>query len=131
MQKRTFIVLLFYVAAFYDGILGLIFLFAGSNVFEMFQVTPPNHFGYIHFPALLLIIFSLMFLAIAGDPVKNRNLILYGILLKASYCGVVFFHWFTGGIPSIWKLFAFFDLAFMIIFIWIYVFPEYWEQTRN
>lgn len=121
MKKRPAVTVLFVIAALYDGILGLFFVFAPITVFKWFDVTPPNHLGYVHFPAALLIVFALMFLAIARNPASNRNLIPYGVLLKISYCGVVFFHWFTTGIPYMWKPFAIIDLAFIPLFIWVYV----------
>jgi hypothetical protein len=76
--------------------------------------------GYVQFPAALLLIFALMFLAIARDPVGRRHLIPYGILLKVSYCGVVFFHWFTAGVPYMWKPFAVIDIVFLALFGWAY-----------
>jgi len=112
---------LFLVAAIYDGLLGLAFLFAGDAVFQWYGVTPPNHPGYVQFPAALLVVFALMFLAVARDPARNRNLIPYGILLKASFCGVVFFHWLTAGIPGMWKPFCLCDLAFLAAFAWAWV----------
>jgi hypothetical protein len=121
MKNKITIPVLFIVAALYDGLLGIIFLFAGAAVFQRFGVMPPNHPGYVQFPAALLITFSLMFVAIARSPIKNRNLIPYGIFLKASYCGVVFFHWFTGGIPGMWKPFCIFDLIFLILFVLAYM----------
>jgi len=112
--------MLFYVAALYDGVLGVAFLVAAPSLFEWVGVTPPNHFGYVQFPAALLIVFALMFVAIARNPAANRRLIPYGILLKISYCSVVFYHWFTTGIPYIWKPFAIADLVFLALFIWAY-----------
>jgi hypothetical protein len=96
-------------------------LYPTGYVFELLQVTPPNHLGYVQFPAAILIVFALMFCAVAKNPLGNKNLIPYGILLKVSYCGVVFFHWFAAGIPTMWKPFAVFDLAFLGLFIWAYV----------
>lgn len=112
--------MLFYVAALYDGVLGVAFLVAAPSLFEWVGVTPPNHFGYVQFPAALLIVFALMFVAIARNPAANRRLIPYGILLKISYCSVAFYHWFTTGIPYIWKPFAIADLVFLALFIWAY-----------
>ena len=66
---------LFWVAAVYDGVLGLLFLAAPLWVFQRFEVPPPNHVGYLQCPAALLIIFGLMFVAIARDPLRNRGLI--------------------------------------------------------
>ena len=110
----------FIVAALYDGILGILFLTIPMQIFKMANITPPNHIGYVQFPGALLIIFSIMFFNIAKDPKANRDLIIYGILLKISYCSVVFFNWILDNIPSIWVLFGFFDLVFLIIFIVAY-----------
>ena len=118
MSTKRGVAALFIVAAIYDGLLGAAFLFAGGRVFDRFGVTPPNHAGYVQFPAALLIVFAIMFAAIARDPFRNRNLIPYGILLKLSYCGVVLFHWFTAGVPDMWKPFCIADLIFLVCFAW-------------
>lgn len=118
MRTKAAIQVLFSVAAIYDGLLGAAFLFAGSALFQWFDVTPPNHPGYVEFPAALLIVFALMFMAVAKNPIGNRNLIPFGILLKVSYCGVVLFHWLTAGIPGMWKPFCLLDLVFLIFFVW-------------
>jgi hypothetical protein len=110
--------LLFAIAAVYDGVLGLLFLIFPTTVFGWFNVAPPNHPGYVQFPAALLIIFALIFLDIARDPVRRRSLIIYGILLKISYSGLVFFYWATAGVPDMWKPFAFADLLFLLLFVW-------------
>ena len=107
----------FVVAGLYDGILGLFFLVMPYKLFSLTNVTLPNHVGYIQFPALLLVIFGIMFLNIARNPITNRNLVLYGILLKASYSGVVLFHWMLGNMPIMWIVFAFFDLIFLVLFV--------------
>lgn len=113
---------LFYVAAIYDGILGVGFLLFPTALLEAFKVPPP-HAGYIQFSAALLVTFALMFLAIARRPQRNRNLIPYGILLKVSYCGVVLRYWAVEHIPFIWKPFAIADAVFAVLFLWIYLVP--------
>ncbi|HSB13808.1 MAG TPA: hypothetical protein VLE22_05070 [Bryobacteraceae bacterium] len=116
MKAKPAISTLFLAAAVYDGILGMAFLSVPASIFEWFNVTPPNHRGYIEFPALLLLSFAVMYVAIARNPVANRNLIPYGMLLKVSYCAVVFYHWVRGGIPNLWKPWAFADLVFLVLF---------------
>ncbi len=116
MKNIRLISLLFYTSAVYDGLLGIIFLFFPLSLYKVYSVTFPNHNGYVQFPALLLIIFGIMFLNIARKPVQNRNLMPYGILLKAAYCGVVFVYWFSINIPDMWKPFAIIDLIFGILF---------------
>ena len=112
--------LLFLAAALYDGLLGLAFLVAAAAVFDWAGVTPPNHVGYVHFPAALLVVFAVMFLMIARKPNANRDLIPYGIMLKASYAGVVIYHWIVGGIPLLWKPFAVVDIMFLVLFVMAY-----------
>lgn len=119
-SSKKAISIFFVIAALYDGILGLAFLIMPAKLFEWFKVTPPNHFGYVHFPAALLIIFALMFLVIAKAPIRNRNLIPYGILLKVSFCGVAGYHWLSGGVPDMWKPFAVADLVFLVLFVLVY-----------
>ena len=122
MKFGNWIKPVFVIAGLYDSILGILFLAIPYRIFEIFQITPPNHIGYLQFPALLLIIFGIMFFQIAKDPISNRHFILYGILLKFSYCIVVFSHWIIGNIPFIWVPFAFIDLLFLILFLVIYSF---------
>ena len=121
MKHRLALQLLFVIAALYDGILGAAFLIVPDQIFKAFDITPPNHIGYVQFPGALLLVFAIMFAMIARDPVANRRLIPYGILLKLSYCGVVFLHWFNGGIPVIWKPFAVADLLFLGLFAWAFM----------
>jgi hypothetical protein len=121
MKTRKMVSILFALAALYDGLLGLTFLLAPSMLFQKFQVTPPNHFGYVQFPALLLLIFAWMFASIAYAPDKNRNLIPYGIALKTAYCGLVFYYWFTIEIPYIWKPFAIVDICCIFLFVIAFV----------
>ena len=107
----------FAASALYDGILAVVFLFFGVAMYDYFGIERPNHMGYLHFPALLLIVFALMYWQIATDPGKYRDLMPYGIGLKISYSTVVFYYWATSGIPTMWIPFAWIDLVFLIIFV--------------
>jgi hypothetical protein len=120
MTNRSLVALLFALAALYEGSLGVIFLIAADPLFQWAGVPPPNHLGYVQFPAALLIIFACMFLAIAKDPARNRELIPYGMMLKVAYCGIVFYYWIKAGIPAMWKPFAIADLLFLLLFAWAY-----------
>jgi len=89
-------------------------------VYRVAEVTPPNHWAYVQFPAALLVIFALMFAAIAANPLENRKMIPYGIMLKAAYCGVTFWYWNAEGIPGLWKPFAVIDLVMGFLFLWAF-----------
>ncbi len=120
MKIPRWIVPLFVVAALYDGVLGFLFALAPGYPFRMFGVTPPNHMGYVRFPACLLLIFGLMFLQVAVNPVKFRHLIVYGVLLKLSYCGVSLAYWLKYNIPDMWKPFTIIDFLMGVLFAWAY-----------
>jgi hypothetical protein len=120
-MKHAFLIrLLFALAAAYDGVLGLLFLAAPAFVFERCGVNPPNHLGYVQFPAALLLIFGLMFVKIARDPIRHRGLIIYGILLKVAYCGVSGWHWLSTDIPRMWKPFTLIDAVMGLLFVWTF-----------
>ena len=121
MNMPKWISPLFWIAAVYDGALGVLFLVAPWWAFERFNVTPPNHMAYVQFPAALLIIFALIFVAIARDPLAKRELIVYGILLKIAYCSIALYYWLTTDIPIIWKPFVWADLVMGILFIVAYM----------
>ena len=112
---------LYSVSAAYDGLLGLAFIAAAPRVFALAGITPPNHWGYVHFAAGTLVIFGWMFLQIALKPVENRSLVIYGVLLKACYVSTVVWHEFHGGVPMLWKWFAVFYLLFLVLFLWSWV----------
>ena len=118
MKKTAWISVLFYFSGIYDGLLGLIFLLYPLRLFERLGITPPNHVGYVEFPAALLLIFALIFFRIARNPSAYRNLIPYGMLLKVAYCSVVICHWIGGGIPYIWKPFAVADAIMLLLYVW-------------
>ncbi len=118
MRHKKAISLVFGVAALYEGVIGVLFFIRPMAVFRWFEVTPPNHVGYVKFPALLLILFTLMFVQIASDPERHRGFIPYGVGLKVSYSGLVFWYWATTGVPSMWKPFAVIDALMVVPFLW-------------
>jgi hypothetical protein len=115
-MKLKWIKIVFAVSALWDGLLAITFLFFSPAIYDYFRISHPNHFGYIHFPVLLMIVFALLYWRVATDPVKFRELIPYGMGLKVSYCAVVFYHQATGGIPPMWISFAWFDIFSLFLF---------------
>ncbi|MCC7010267.1 MAG: hypothetical protein IT184_15780 [Acidobacteria bacterium] len=115
---------LFLVAALFDGVLGVAVLLFARPIFALFGVEPPNHLGYVQFPAMLLIVFAAMFVRIANDPVSRRDLIPYGIGLKLAYTISVFWHELTGGVPWMWIPWAWADVVFLVLFVIA------WRQTK-
>ena len=120
MKNKAWIRILFAIAAIYDLVIGFAFLISGPRIFEATEVPQPNHWGYIQFGALLLMVFGLMFVAIACNPARNRNLIPYGMLLKLSYSGIVGYYWANTGVPGLFKPFVIMDVLMLVLFIVAY-----------
>jgi hypothetical protein len=113
--------LLFAVAGLYDLLIGLAFVCFGPQIFDAAGVTEPTHsWPYLQFGALLVAIFGIMFLAVAYAPQANRNLILYGLLLKLSYTGVVAYYFFTAVVPMLFVPFAVIDATMFVLFALAY-----------
>lgn len=115
-MKRDWIHPLFFIAAAYDFVLGVVLLAMHPAIFAYFGVPPPNHPGYVEFPAALVIIFGVGFWMVARDPWRNRDIIKLGILLKLAYAGVVLGHAARGAMPGMWIPWAWADLAFVVAF---------------
>ena len=120
MSPRTMARLLLTLAGIYDGVLGLLFLVAAPWAFSVCNIPVPTHWGYVHFGAALLLIFSLMFFSAAVYPAGNRNLIAFGMLLKVAYCGTVGYHWANGGVPLVFTLFLLVDAVWVVVLGWIF-----------
>ncbi len=112
--------LVFAITGVYDFVLGLGFVFFGPQLFEWAEVPRPNHWGYLQFGAYLLAIFGIMFFTIAYDPVTNRNLIPFGMLLKLGYAVLVGYYWFTTDCPLLFKPFAVIDALMFVLFVLAY-----------
>lgn len=119
-MNRSMISMLFWIAGLYDFVIGIAFLTSGASIFDWAGITHPNHWGYIQFSSLLLMVFGAMFFAIASSPGSNRNLIPFGILLKVSYVSIVGYYWSTAGCPNLFKPFVIIDLVMLILFVMAY-----------
>ena len=67
--------------------------------------------------AATVVIFAAMFFRIAMDPVRFRELILYGVGLKVAYCSLVFKYAITEDVPAMWIPWAWLDLVFLVVFL--------------
>ncbi len=106
-----------WVGFVYDAVLGTAFLLAGSWAFEMLQITPPNHWAYLHLCAGFVVVLGVL-QAMAALPAKpDRKLVLVCLMLKAVYCVVVFGHYALASIPGVWVLLGAVDAAFAFVFM--------------
>lgn len=67
--------------------------------------------------ALLLLVFAAMFYRVATDPVRNRELILYGIGLTTAYSGDCVLLPDHHRHSFMWVPWAWADLVFLVVFV--------------
>ena len=60
-MKTTWIKVAYGTSAVYDAVVTLAFLFFGMTFYDYFGIERPNHPGYLQFPALLILVFALMY----------------------------------------------------------------------
>lgn len=95
---------LFWIAAVYDIVLGIVFLFFSRPVFEWLGVedTLPEHTSYISLIAVFLFVIGVAYVLIArGDFFRNKDLITIGILYKVAYFSVALWYLIDGFYPHI------------------------------
>lgn len=104
-------------SASYDIVLGGIVLLFHPVIYKYFHITPPNHLGYIQMLALFVVVLGVMQAMAAPNPAAKTDLIICSLLMKVSYCVVVFGHLVCGAIPGLWVVFALIDLLVAVILI--------------
>jgi hypothetical protein len=113
--------LLFLVAAVYDIVLGVGFALCFKPVYEWFGIELPNHPAYVQLPGLLIAIFGVGFLFVSASPLRNRSIVVLGILMKLTFSGLTFGHWLFDSIPVVYVVFAICDALFAVLFIAAYL----------
>ena len=96
--------MLFWIAAVYDIVLGITFLFFFRPVFEWLGVedTLPEYTSYVSLVAAFLFVIGIAYVLIAvGDLFRNRDLITIGTLYKVAYFAVALWYLIDGNYPHI------------------------------
>jgi len=102
MKKETFFRCYFNLMGLYDVLLGLGFILFYRAIYGHFNIVLPNHPSYIYIPAFFLLSAGIGEFLIAKNLLRNADLALVRLLMKASFAGVVFLCYFTCGIPTIY-----------------------------
>lgn len=117
-SRRKYYRGLYAVAAVYDTVLGVVFLFFAKWAFESIgalEAYPVE--GYIQLIGAFVLVLGIGYFLIArGDLWQNRDLVLVGALYKLAYTGVAFYIWLTAEVPH-WLFLWGFGVADAIFFV--------------
>lgn len=122
---------LFNIAAFYDVLLGLTFLFFPARAFAALGIRDqlPVFGGYVALLGAFVLVIGVAYALIArGDLLRNADLIFVGALYKLAYAGTAFYYWSQGCLPhfAFGALFGVADAVFFILMA-----ECYWSLKRQ
>lgn len=123
---------LFWVAATYDIVLGIVFTLFSAWAFDLLGIRDelPGG-GYIPLLGSFFFVIGVAYVLIArGDLRRNRDLIVIGTLYKLAYSSIAFIFWAIGSIPHVAfaAVFGIADGAFFVLMLGCLV---YMSKTRG
>jgi hypothetical protein len=122
---------LFTVAAVYDALLGITFMFFAECAFAALGISDklPAIRGYLTLLGAFVLVIGIGYFLIArGDLKRNMDLILVGVLYKLAYAGTAFYYWSKGSLPHVafGALFGVADAVFFVLMA-----ECYWKLKRQ
>ena len=111
---------LYLIAALYDFILGVAFIFFYRYIFEITGMNLPNNPAYLTFSATVIALFGVLLFMIYLKPEGSRRLVIYAILFKFAYIGTVLYYYLLVGqsyVDAPFLIFAGFDAIFALLFM--------------
>lgn len=125
MKGERFFRGVFLFGGLYDFLLGGFFFFFYIRIYQHFGITLPNHPEYVQAPAAFIVILGIMQFYVFKNMYRNVDMVKIAALSKLAYSGLAFYHQNTTGLPNIFMVFAWCDLAFLSVFM------AFLFQSRN
>jgi hypothetical protein len=121
---------IFFVAAFYDILLGIIFTFCPKPAFSALGIGDklPAFGGYVTLLGAFVLVIGVAYVLVArGDLRRNADLIFIGTLYKLAYSATAFYYWAAGSLPHV-VFAALFGVADAIFFV---LMAECWLRLKS
>ena len=106
------------LAAIYEGLLGLAFLFFSGSIFRILGVEFTADPVYVQLAVGLIAIMGLGFYFAWHDPLINGDIVRLGVVFKAFYILLAIYALIRGELPhGVFLLFAGIDVVFFLVFL--------------
>ncbi len=110
--------MLFLVAALYDALLGVVFLFFYAPIYQSLAVPLPNSPSYIHLTAAFVLAQGVGYWFVSRNMLRNVDLVKVGVVYKAAYTLVTAYYLLAGQLlHPMFAWFAVFDVLFLLAFV--------------
>ena len=117
---------LFLIAAVYDIILGVAFLFFWKFVYDFLNISYPEQPAYISLSAAFVLVIGVAYYMIYRNIYANRDLVKIGVFYKLAYFLVTVYYLFFSSVPHV--VFLYFGI---IDFIFLLLFVEFLSYTKK
>ena len=118
MHDLRFYRKVFLVAALYDLILGVAFLFLYPWIYGALDIPGPTEPAYLQLAAAFVLVQGIMYALVYRNLERNRDLILVGAIYKAAYAAISLLHFAIGDLPHrVFAVFGVLDLGFLVLFL--------------
>src|SRR3989344_1977290 len=118
MDAKGWARIFFLIAAIYDFVLGILFLFFYAQIFNYFGIDLPQFPEYLQVSAVFVATLGIGYFLIYKNIDRNRDLWKLGILYKIVYIVFVSYYYFiTQTANIVFFTFAVIDALFLIPFI--------------
>jgi hypothetical protein len=107
----------FLIASIYDLILGIVFFFFYTMVYNYFDVTLPVYPMYLQMAAAFVIAMGVGYYFVYKNLYRNIDLVKLGVVYKLTYSGVAIYFYFANLANILFLWFAMIDIIFMIFFV--------------
>jgi hypothetical protein len=109
---------LFSIAAFFNLVVGVVFLFAMPQLAAIIGMHPiPSDRLFMHLSAVLVLTFGWGYWRASIDPERNRPMIWMGIVGKSLVVVEGYADWFLNNTNAVFPMFLLADAIFAILFI--------------
>ena len=115
--NESFFKWLFLVAAIYDIVLGVLFLFWYKQIYNYFNIEMLNFPAYLQMSAAFVFAMGVGYYFVYKNMYRNVDLVKLGVVYKAAYSGVVGYFYFTNIANIMFFWFALIDFGFLLLFV--------------
>ena len=120
MNKKLYYKYLFIVAALYNIVNSVIFIFISifaTELFPLFGVAVPPSMIWLQLSLILILIFGIGYIIVSRDLEKNHGLVFIGAFAKLMFFILVLIYFIVGDVNILIVLLGGVDLIMVFLFI--------------
>ena len=123
-SKDNFFRIFFLIAAIYDLVLGVLFLFLYKQIFNYFNIAIPDYPMHLQMAAAFVIAMGVGYYFVYLNLYRNVDLVKLGVAYKFVYAGLTSYFYLIYSANVLFLWFALIDIVFLVLFVWFLVYAK-------